>query len=110
MDFKGFSYLQALQYLGMRKHEIEPINYTKSREQELIRRFRQWERNYYTELIEKYHAMIALKKRIVTPEDLDAVAWIFNEIPKTDYRLDILFSGDDEDKFNLFKEIKKHVI
>ncbi len=108
MTFKGFSYPQALRYLGTGKNGISIGISSVSREQKLIERFRQWEKDYYTELVEKLHAMMDLKKQIASPEDLEKSAWIFDGIQQTEYHLDVLIGGDDEDKFNLFKEIMKY--
>lgn len=104
MAFKGFSYSQALRYLAIGKHGIGTVRSPISREQELIKRFRQWEKDYYEELIANLHATMNMKKQIVSPEDMEKFGGIFDEIQKTEYHLDILFDGDDEDKFNLFKE------
>jgi hypothetical protein len=46
----------------------------------------------------------------VSPEDLEKFAWIFDGIQQTEYHLDVLIGGDDEDKLNLFKEIMKYGI
>ena len=104
MAFKGLSYSKALRYLGTGKNGISVGISSVSREQKLIKQFRQWEKDYYTELIENLHAMMDMKKQIVSPEDLEKSAWIFDAIQKTEYHLDTLFDGDDEEKFNLFKE------
>jgi len=108
MTFKRFSYSQALRYLGTGKNGIVAGRSSVSREQKLIERFRQWEKDYYTELVEKLHAMMDMKKKILSPEDLEKSARIFDGIQQTEYHLDILIGGDDEDKLNLFKEIIKH--
>lgn len=108
MAFKKFSYSQALRYLAIGKHGIGAVRSPISREQEFIKRFRQWEKDYYEELIANLHAMMNLKKQIVSPEDLEKFGLIFDEIQKIEYHLEILFDGDDENKVNLFKEVMKY--
>lgn len=110
MTLKNFSYPQALRYLAIGKHRIGTVKTAISRDQELIKRFHQWEKKYYLELTDKLHNMMHLKQQITSPEDMDKFAWIFDEIQKTEYHLEILFDGDIENKFNLFKEIIEYDI
>jgi hypothetical protein len=81
-----------------------------TREQRLIEQFRKWEKDYYIKLTDKLHNMMSMKKRIVSPEDMEKLAWIFDEIQKTEYHLDILFDGHDQEIFDLFKEVIDHDI
>lgn len=109
MALKGYSYLQALRYLAIgKKNNSETVKNAISRDRELIKLFRQWEKKKHIELTDNLHAMMNMKKQIVSLEDMEKLAWIFDEIQRIEYRLDILFDGDDEQKFNLFKEIIKY--
>lgn len=110
MALKRYSYLQALRYLAIGKKGIRTVKTAVSRDQRLIERFRQWEKDYHIELTDYLNSMMNLKKMIASPDDMEKLAWIFDEIPKTEYYLDILFDGDDEQKFNLFKESIKYDI
>jgi DNA primase len=108
MALRGLSYSEALRYLKTGKSGIHTERSPISHERKLIEGFHQWLKDYYTELILNLQAMQNIQRTIVSPEDLEKHAWVFDEIQKTQYDLDILVGGDDEDKLNLFKEAMKY--
>jgi len=110
---KGCSFQDALRRLGVEQKEITPevrqdINRHKYHN-ELIKEFRAWENSYLDHISKLYRQTRRLMLNIA-PEDLNWYAPLLHMLPVWEYHRTILISGDDQEKFELFKEAQKNDI
>jgi hypothetical protein len=106
MELRGLSFRDAMKHLGMTLRKATVSDHAEISKRRMVKAFRKWERSYYGELADTfrtYHRMTMNLKRM---EEAERLAWIFHELPLVEYRLDVLFSGTDEEKYNLFQEVK----
>jgi hypothetical protein len=76
------------------------------RKAQLVREFRRWENeysNYIGRLITSTHKMML---NGIHPLDLDLYAPLFHKLPIWEYHLEILASGDNQLKYQLYKEVQ----
>lgn len=102
-DFRG-----AISYLGISSAQKYKPDSTKQKRRVLLEEFRQWERDYFDEVSTFYRTLNKLKLQAKTQEDVDRLADAYKQKSIWEYHLDILTFGDDEQKFELYKEKRKN--
>lgn len=109
MKLKGASFKDATAYLGMSTDNgYKP---TKRDNKLLLKRrlvgvFREWEKRYYDKLAFIYRTFNKTKAKFKTMEEAEQFADVYNIMSICRYHMDILFHGDDEDKYELFMEVE----
>lgn len=102
----GLAFKDALKYLNLKGNHPEKVNPQKQTKRDLLKVFKAWERDYYRELCRARLAFEALTRDLKTWEEVELRAWIFGELPMIEYHLDILFHGDDEQKYELYQGVQ----
>lgn len=102
------SFQDALRHLGIEQGRITPevrrdIERRKRRA-ELVKRFRDWEQRYCTDISDLWHKTKRLMMNGIPPDDLDLYAALFHMLPVWEYHREILIHGTDREKFKLYKE------
>lgn len=102
MTYLNMSFLDALKYLGIQSQSKEKTA--------AIKEFREWERQYHREISSLLIEIERMKRNITSENDLlnDSVAKIYHFETECLRRLEILESGNDKAKFNLYKEVRKN--
>jgi DNA primase len=109
IKLKGIAFKEALAYLGMKSGKgYKP---TKRDNKMLLKRrlvsaFREWEKRYYDKLAFIYRTFNSIKAKFKTMEEAEEFADVYHIISICEYRMDILFYGDDEAKYELFLEVE----
>lgn len=108
--YHGFSKGDAIKYLagraGLSFDRSRPVQVEKEaeRSRELVKAFRLWEKEFYAELVENYRIFTQCAANFKTMEEVESFASLMHEMPVIEYKLDLLLSGTDAEKFELFKE------
>ena len=97
----GLTLKDALKHLGTAGNGFPEINPQKKTKKELVKAFRSWVAVYYETLCRERLSLEALTRDLKTMKEAELVAWAFHELPLIEYRLDILFYGTDEQKYEL---------
>lgn len=108
---RGLSFKDALRALGMQDDKPFRPDPTIQRRRQLLEEFRQWERDYFSEVSELYRAWHSLKPTL-SPAEIEQYADLFKQESVWEYHLDILsYVGNDperdREKFNLYQEAIK---
>ncbi|MBI5664822.1 MAG: hypothetical protein HZC49_07015 [Nitrospirae bacterium] len=108
-QYKGLSFKEALQYLGISNSEPSPEVKQKIRREKLkrnlVKEFQQWVNKYHDRLCFLYKNLQKAKLRVKTIEEAEALAKYYHLEPIWEYHLDILEGGDDMAKIDLFMEV-----
>ncbi len=113
MESFNCSFPDALERLGLKKSNN---NYSKTDikkfqenkiKKSLVKAFRDWESRYSTKLGGLINSSHKKLSKIKTHDDLLQAAWIYPFLSQWEYHLEVLCYGSDEDKFNLFKEVRQ---
>ena len=102
----GLTFKDAVRYLNIGRTRHTLTNPKEKTKRDLVKAFHAWQSAYYQELCRMKHAYEALTQGLKTMEQAELVAWIFDELPLIEYRLDILLYGTDEQKYELYGEVK----
>jgi len=105
----GISFIEALEHLGLHKYkpskeEKKKIEARKNR-QRTIKAFRQWEKAAVDELATLVRCAHKGLREIHTVEDLDRYGDIYHSLVYWENCLDVLCTGDDAEKYQLFMRI-----
>jgi hypothetical protein len=108
---RGLSFREALNYLGLKK---EGWSYKGQRRCDnkwikkkiLVRLFERDVEKYYSFLTDIFRAFEKLRRGFKTIEESKVFAELYHELPKMEWKLEILRSKDDETKLMLLKEDK----
>jgi DNA primase len=101
--FHNLTFKEALERLNLKGNQPSRITPQKQTKQDLLKDFKSWERAYYQELCRQRLAFEALTRDLTTIEQVEQRSWIFDELPRIEYQLDILFNGNDEQKYELYQ-------
>lgn len=104
-ELRGISFRDALHYLGICGNQPLPVNNRENRKRDLVRQFRKWCNDYGNQLADRYRDCLDKTENLKTMEEAERVADIFHQMPVIEYRMDILLNGNDEDKFQLYREV-----
>jgi hypothetical protein len=99
----GLTFKDALKHLGLEPGKPPKVDGKEKRKRELIRQFRQWEREKYRELTDEYRLITQIICRCKTMEEVSNFAGLMHEIPILEYKMDVLTSGTDEAKYGLYR-------
>lgn len=107
----GLSYTDALPYLGMkpgRSYRPDPII---ERRRKLRAAFETWRRLYYIALANEAIRLHELRLLAERKPPQGEIGWAYAEsiarLPGIDHKLDLLFNGDDEDHFKIYREVNR---
>ena len=104
----GLSFQDALRHLGIEQGRITPkvrrdIKRRKH-QAELVKQFRDWEQIYGIYVSNLWYETKMLMINGILPDDLDLYAILFHMLPVWEYHRNVLINGNDELKFQLYKE------
>ncbi len=102
----GLSFKDACKHLNM--NEPLKINSEQQKKRALVNDFREWEKSLKNELTDYYREFKAITRDLKTWEEAEEFEDDFNLMPLAEYFLEILTNGIDEDKYNLYKAMKKN--
>ncbi len=102
--FKGLSFKDCIRYLGIKNDRPCITNRGAQLKRKLIKEFRQWELSFFNETASEYRLINKVKLTVKTEEDAAKLAKLYKLEPIIEYHLDILTFGDDEEKYELYKE------
>ncbi len=107
MKYRGLSFLEALQYLGINGDTRPSIPAPQEQERrELLQKFRRWEQLYRRAICE----LLRLANRVdlfLRPEDLElpGIGEMYLRKCIYEHHISILNGDDDKAKFELYKEV-----
>jgi len=104
--YKGLSFKDALCYLGIdTSREIKPDKRV-IRNRELLNAYRQW-KNYYSDFLCDVLRMLDKKKlKVKTMKEVEAIAYHYGKEQIWEYHFEIMIGKDEEEKFEIYKEMK----
>lgn len=109
----GFSFREALVYLGIEKGMLEPLKTGEAQERrELLAAFRVWEarkRSRIAEALRRYRYYRATHTGPFTEAELQELATLQLDFEHLEYVYTILCGKDDREKYEIFKEDMKRV-
>ena len=70
-----------------------------------MKAFRNWEKEYYDELVVIYRVAHKLMQGLKTMGEVERFAPLYQELPSLEQRMDMLLYGSDREKYRLFKEV-----
>ena len=103
---KGYSFKDALAYLAITNNKPPKIYKVRVIKRNLIKDFNQWCHEYYCELCEELLALDDARKNAKSFEYINFLAQFYHKEPLWNYHADILFNGSDEEKYQLYLEVK----
>jgi DNA primase len=112
MALHGLSFRDALKYLNIEKGAPPKIDPQKARQRDLLKAYRAWLKSFYRDLCGQERALHALRTRSRDrPFEDEKTAWDYAELisalPRIEAYADILLSGSEEAKLNLFYEVNQ---
>ena len=102
----GYSFKDALSYLQIGRNHKAKIKPEAQTKRDLVNGFRQWERDYYQELCVAYRDFHKISKGFKTIEEVEFFAADFDLMPVIDWHMNVLVTGNDEDKYGLYCLVK----
>ena len=102
----GSNFKETLKQLNLKKPL--KINSEQKKRRTLVNDFREWEKSLKNELTDFYREFKAITRDLKTWEEVEEFEDDFNLMPLAEYFLEILTNGTDEDKYNLYKRMKKN--
>lgn len=111
IDFVRFkhnmSFLEAKRYLLMGDNP-KPIGRVGVDKQDLLRRFRKWEKKYFTSLAKEYKMLLYQIENVKQEYEWEfkSVLVNYHRLPVVEYLLDVMIEGTDKDKLELYRRIK----
>ena len=105
---KGYSFKDALTYLGISNGKPPKVNSRDVKKKELLNDFNEWCKVYYIKLCNVSIELQRVKQKAETMKDLDFLAKFYHGEPAWNHHMDILFNGSDKDKFKLYCEVSGH--
>ena len=103
---KGYSFKDSLVYLGISNGKPSKIYKVQTIERNLIKGFDQWCHEYYCKLCEVLLALDKRKMKAKGFEDINFLAEFYHKEPTWNYYADVLFNGSDDEKYQLYCEVK----
>ena len=104
----GYSFKDALSYLGISGDRLVKPNPREKRKRELVKDFRQWCDREYWRLCESYRLINELKLKAKTMDEVEAIADLYHQEPLIEYHMDILSGKGDIAKLELYKRGSHH--
>jgi hypothetical protein len=105
----GLSFSEALRYLGIERRgstpQVRRDIQRRKRRAELVKAFRKWEIQYYIYVSDLHFRTKKLMMNGIPPEDLNLYSLLLHALPVWKYHMEILIHGDDNQKYQLFKEV-----
>jgi DNA primase len=109
MALHGLSFKEALSYLGISQEPLSIKDKQKiqgqKRRLKLINRFRQWERDAVFTFSRLVRTIGQLTEKM-TPDEFENNGYLLDQVPYLEHCLDVLCSGDDEQKMRLYRQCK----
>jgi len=102
----GLTFRETLRYLSIQ--DTPKINSQQQTKRTLVKVFREWEKSLKNELTDYYREFKAITGDLKTWAEAEEFEDDFNLMPLAEYFLEILTNGTDEDKYNLYKRMKKN--
>ena len=106
--YKGFSFRDALKYLGISGDKQVKQNPQETRRRELVEKFKAWCGNYTKYLCEMLRLCNRIDAFVKTPDDLEikglSEMYLLRDVCQ--YHLSILNGKDGKAKFELYKEVR----
>lgn len=103
MKLRGMSFKQSLRYLQVDGYVPQAISTREVTRRHLINEFRTWEKSYYNHLYTLYRTIQRHKTNVTSLDDINESAYHSEAL--IEYRLDVLCYGNDQSKYDLFKEV-----
>jgi len=103
------SFREAVNYLNIDSHGILKREPEGDRQKDLLTAYRAWLRSFYRKLCKQEQILYSLLTRSRGhPFQKAATAWeyaeLISELPLIELKIDIIWNGTEEEKFNLFME------
>ena len=109
MERHGFSFREALSYLGIENGHVDHVHVAESKKRRaLIEAFRAWEkakRDDLAEVLRTCRQVVASKKPPLSEPELETLAFLQGEADYLEYLYDVLCGRDDSEKYEFFKEV-----
>jgi len=102
--YYGLSFKDACKYLNL--NTPTKLNSATQHKRTLVNDFREWEKSFRKELTDYYRDFKEITRDLKTMEEVEEYAEDFHLMPIAEWYLEILTTGTDEDKYNLFKRIR----
>jgi hypothetical protein len=103
--YKKLSFKEALSYLGINGKPYKP-NPKETRRRELLKKFQQWCDEYFDDLCSLNRCLWKAKQNVKSIEDAEKLAEYYRQEPVWLYRIEVLQGSDDEQKLQLYKEVR----
>lgn len=100
-DYLQMSFKDAVKYLGM---ERRPSPHATRRKQ-LVKDFHEWCNRRYSELADLFRELQQAKDEVRTVEDAESLADFYHMEPSWIYELEILDGDNEQNKYELYREI-----
>ena len=86
----------------------KPIGRVGVDKQDLLRRFRKWEKKYFTSLAKEYKMLLYQIENVKQEYEWEfkSVLVNYHRLPVVEYLLDVMIEGTDKDKLELYRRIK----
>jgi DNA primase len=101
----GCDFKEALRILGMNGNRRPRTDTRERKKRDLLKAFRAWEWRYRGELADRFREIYEKTHEFKTIEEAEAVADLFYSLPCVEYYLDLLWNGDDETKYELYRSL-----
>lgn len=108
MKYKNISFKDAVKYLDISSDDVrQKPSPLESKKREVVKKFRRWIQLYRRAICELLRLSNRIDLQVTTPEGLELSGMSKMYLKKFiyEYQLSILNGGDDEVKFNLYREV-----
>lgn len=99
---KSYSFRDACRYLGISPGKPPKPNIKEIKKIDAVKKFKVWCEEYYNKCCEFYRLWYQVKMNIKTIEEAEKYAIFYHAEPIIKHYLDVLFDGDDVQKFRLY--------
>ena len=103
---KRCSFPDAVSYLRISNSKPPKINRRNIRKKELLNDFNEWCNTYYCKLADVYREFNHVKSKMKSMSEIDKLTKFYHEETVWEYHMDILLYGSDEQKYQLYLEVK----
>ena len=109
MALRGLNFKEAVAYLGISQEPLSTGDKQRisgqQHRQKLIDNFRQWERDAVFTFSNLVKSIQQLSEKMTT-DDFEKDGYLLDRVPYLEHCLDVLCSGDDEQKFRLYRQCR----
>ena len=105
---RNLKFKEAISYLGIADScKVSHKDLTRrTQKRVLIQSFREWCNDYYDEISTEYRCINKVISTFKFIDECEKYTSLYHRLPVLEYHMDVIIHGNDEERFNLYREIE----